>query len=99
MVPIKKGDAQMLTRRDIQYDLLHYIFSDESQVFTDQTGLPLRVTFRDLYINVLYNSSKCSKVLKDNSKIKVPPGKLTPPYYRHQIFILNICRLVRKVSC
>jgi len=64
-VPIKKGDAQMLTRHDIQYDLLQHIFSDENRVFTDQTKRNTKATFRELYINVLCRSPKCSKVLKE----------------------------------
>jgi Ino eighty subunit 1 len=66
--PIKKEDADPLTREDVQYDLLHYIFSNQRRVFTSQvpgqTSNP-RVNFCDLYVNALYNSSKCSKVLKE----------------------------------
>ncbi|KAL6309973.1 hypothetical protein BKA93DRAFT_757015 [Sparassis latifolia] len=65
-LPIKRGDAEPLTREDLQYDLLYYIFADRTVAFVDYLapGQPL-VNFCDLYVNALYNSSKCSKVLKD----------------------------------
>ena len=68
---IKRADAEPLTRADLQYDFLKSIFDDDQVVFTDpfQTlgGKPpgSKVTFRDLYVNALYNSNKCSKVLKE----------------------------------
>ncbi|KAG7450316.1 uncharacterized protein BT62DRAFT_927633 [Guyanagaster necrorhizus] len=65
-LPIKRNDAESLTREDVQYDLLNHIFSDQTAVFTPQTpGKASKLAFRDLYINALYNSSKCSKVLKE----------------------------------
>ncbi|TFK57390.1 hypothetical protein OE88DRAFT_126203 [Heliocybe sulcata] len=66
-VPIKRSDAEPLTRKDVQYALLHYIFSDTNRVFTDPSPGKAgnKVTFSDLYIGALFNSSKCSKVLKD----------------------------------
>ena len=65
-LPIKRNDAEPLTREDVQFDLLHHIFSDTKTVFTTQTpGTSGKVHFCDLYVNALYHSSKCSKVLKD----------------------------------
>ncbi|KAF9036422.1 hypothetical protein BDZ89DRAFT_460570 [Hymenopellis radicata] len=65
-LPIKRNDAESLTREDVQYDLLNHIFSDSKAVFTPHTpGKSIKLTFRDLYVNALYNSSKCSKVLKE----------------------------------
>ncbi|KAG6897333.1 hypothetical protein C0992_002391 [Termitomyces sp. T32_za158] len=71
-LPIKRHDAEPLTREDVQFDLLHYIFSDGNAVFTNPTpganplsGITEKVTFADLYISALYNSSKCSKVLRE----------------------------------
>ncbi len=60
----------MLTRDDIQFDLLDSIFSDPTKAFTDQTGgkSSSKITFSQLYINALYQSNKCSKVLKDKMK-------------------------------
>ncbi|KAF9243938.1 hypothetical protein BU15DRAFT_86352 [Melanogaster broomeanus] len=65
-LPIKRNDAEPLTREDVQFDLLHHIFSDTKPVFTSQApGTSSNVHFCDLYVNALYHSSKCSKVLKD----------------------------------
>ncbi|PFH54660.1 hypothetical protein AMATHDRAFT_185387 [Amanita thiersii Skay4041] len=65
-LPIKKNDAEPLTRQDVQYDMLDFIFSDKSPAFTSPIpGRTDKVTFCDLYVSALYNSSKCSKVLKD----------------------------------
>ncbi len=33
-LPIKRNDAEPLTREDVQYDLLNYIFSDKTAAFT-----------------------------------------------------------------
>lgn len=68
---IKHLDGEPLTRKDIQYDLLYYLFSNTEAVFTDphptvHGGLAgTKVTFRDLYVNSLAHSSKCSKVTRD----------------------------------
>jgi len=63
-LPIKRNDAEPLTREDVQYDLLYHIFADKTNVF--HSPIPGKMcTFRDLYIHALYNSNKCSKVLKD----------------------------------
>ncbi|KAI0724393.1 hypothetical protein C8T65DRAFT_626341 [Cerioporus squamosus] len=65
-LPIKRTDAEPLTREDLQYDLLYYIFTDRTKCFIDYLApdQPV-VNFCDLYVNALYNSPKCSKVLKD----------------------------------
>ncbi|KAI0050679.1 hypothetical protein FA95DRAFT_1555400 [Auriscalpium vulgare] len=65
---IKRGDSETLTREDVQFDLLHYIFTDSTRAFTDETPggkAPGRVNFCDLYVNALYNSTRCSKVMRD----------------------------------
>ncbi|KAF5368501.1 hypothetical protein D9758_002419 [Tetrapyrgos nigripes] len=65
-LPIKRNDAEALTREDVQYDLLNHIFTDTKAVFTPQTSEKSdKITFKELYINALYNSNKCSKVLKE----------------------------------
>ncbi|KAF9454891.1 hypothetical protein P691DRAFT_715838 [Macrolepiota fuliginosa MF-IS2] len=65
-LPIKRNDAEPLTREDVQFDLLNYIFSDTTAAFTSTTpGKTARISFSELYINALYSSAKCSKVLKD----------------------------------
>jgi hypothetical protein len=71
---LRKNDAEPLTREDVQYDLLNYLFADNSDVFTDPSPIykqehpvePLpRLTFRSLYINSLLWSGKLSGVVKD----------------------------------
>ena len=68
---IKRADAEPLTRSDLQYDLLKCIFDDEQAVFTDpfetlgRKPAGSKVTFRDLYVNALVNSPRCSKNIKD----------------------------------
>ncbi|KAG2044209.1 hypothetical protein BDR03DRAFT_938653 [Suillus americanus] len=65
-LPIKRNDAQPLTREDVQFDLLCHIFNDRQKVFTPQApSEDSKVHFCDLYVNALYMSHKCSKVLKD----------------------------------
>lgn len=60
----------MLTRQDIQFDLLEVIFNDTTKAFTDQRPghLSKKLCFSELYISALYQSSKCSKVLKDKMR-------------------------------
>ncbi|KAI0335984.1 hypothetical protein GY45DRAFT_1342121 [Cubamyces sp. BRFM 1775] len=74
---VKRADGEPLTRVDLQYDMLYHIFSDKHAVFTDPfttiRGDPAgtRVTFRDLYVNALIHSSRCSKASRD--KIRESP--------------------------
>ena len=66
---IKRLDSEMLTREDVQHDLLNAIFLDNHRVFTDESATPDNpkplVAFCDLYVNALYNSTKCSKIMRD----------------------------------
>jgi Ino eighty subunit 1 len=68
---VKRNDGDPITRNDLQYDLLHHIFSDEHAVFTDPNptlrGDPpgTKTTFHDLYINALIRSPRASKVLRE----------------------------------
>lgn len=65
-LPIKRNDAEPLTRDDVQFDLLNYIFSDTRAVFsTPYPSKSPKIPFGELYVSALYNSTKCSKVLKD----------------------------------
>ena len=74
---VKRQDGEPLSRVDLQYDMLHAIFTDKHAVFTDPhttiRGDPAgtRVTFRDLYVNALIHSPKCSKASRD--KIREVP--------------------------
>jgi Ino eighty subunit 1 len=68
---VKRTDGELISRADLQYDLLCNIFSDEHVVFTDPHptvhGDPAntKVNFRDLYVNTLIRSPRASKVLRD----------------------------------
>ncbi|KAI9511748.1 hypothetical protein F5148DRAFT_993396 [Russula earlei] len=74
---IKHQEAEPLTRRDLQYDFLHHIFAAQERVFTDPTSSPpssskeggsaatTTVTFRDLYVQALMSSPRCSKALRE----------------------------------
>jgi hypothetical protein len=64
---IKRGDSEILTRNDVQYTFLYHVFSDKTLAFTDETPgkPPIKVNFCDLYVHALYNSTKCSKVMRD----------------------------------
>ncbi len=64
---IKRGDSEILTRNDVQYAFLHHVFNDKTLAFTDETPgkPPTKANFCDLYVHALYNSAKCSKVMRD----------------------------------
>ncbi|KAI0762823.1 hypothetical protein C8Q74DRAFT_1319181 [Fomes fomentarius] len=74
---VKRQDGEPLNRVDLQYDLLSSIFADKHAVFTDPCttirGDPAgtKVTFRDLYVNALIHSPRCSKASRD--KIRESP--------------------------
>jgi hypothetical protein len=66
VLAIKRNDAEPLTREDVQYDLLAYLFTDPNAVFTQpNSSRTEKVAFGDLYVQALYSSNKCSKVLKE----------------------------------
>jgi len=64
---IKRVDSEILTRNDVQYAFLYHVFNDKTLGFTDETPgkPPTKVNFCDLYVHALYNSAKCSKVMRD----------------------------------
>lgn len=68
---MKHHDGEPLTRVDLQYDLLYFLFNDSRAVFTDPyvslhgEHAGSKVTFRDLYVNALVHSPRCSKVSRD----------------------------------
>jgi Ino eighty subunit 1 len=62
---LKKPDGIPLWRKDIQYDFLKIVFTDEQRVFhkaSDESG---GHTFADIYLDAMAKSSKCSKILKE----------------------------------
>ncbi|CAN3366646.1 hypothetical protein DICA2_F03928 [Diutina catenulata] len=70
---LKKADGEPFWRKDIQYDFLAAVFADPTACFSNyfaQTDIPMannapRVSFAELYIRTIAESSKCSKVLKE----------------------------------
>lgn len=69
---LKRADGEPLNRVDIQYDVLHAIFTDPTCAFTspypstaDGAAHDAKVSFHDLYIQTIMNSPKATKVLKD----------------------------------
>lgn len=73
IIALKYLDGHPLTRKDLQYDLLHNIFSDPRTVFTNpyptdpgQASQP-KLTFKDLYLNTILHSPKCSRGPRDKA--------------------------------
>ena len=95
-LPIKRNDAEPLTREDVQYDLLHYIFTDNHAVFTDpDSGRHEKVTFGDLYVSALYTSSKCSKVLKEKM-VETPAFSIE---FAKIALLTNVGRINTTMAC
>lgn len=65
MTPLKKKDGEALWRRDIQYDFLDAVFSDENKVFTNRYNDFQLDTFAKVYLDYMAHSTKCSKILSD----------------------------------
>ena len=87
----------MLTRQDVQFDLLDCIFKDDTKAFTDQRpgNSSQKLCFKDLYISALFQSSKCSKVLKDKMKetpaFAIELGKIS--------LLANVGRINTTMAC
>ncbi|KAF3911104.1 hypothetical protein AA313_de0206242 [Arthrobotrys entomopaga] len=62
---LKKADGEPLWRKDIQFDWLHAIFTDETKVFTNSYTGEKNLSFADVYIDAMARSSKTSKILRD----------------------------------
>ncbi|KAG0639146.1 hypothetical protein HOY80DRAFT_886758 [Tuber brumale] len=62
---LKKPDGVPLWRKDIQYEFLQAIFTDDKPVFTNSYDRRIRRTFADVYIDAMARSSKTSKILRD----------------------------------
>jgi hypothetical protein len=101
-LPIKRADAEMLTREDIQFDLLHHIFSNPVKAFEDQAPAygsaakaSGKVTFGELYTNILSHSFKLSKVIKD--KMVETPAFATE--FAKFAFLTNVGRINTTMAC
>jgi Ino eighty subunit 1 len=101
-LPIKRNDAEPLTREDVQYDLLTYLFTEPTAVFTKPPGSgggkqqeEDKVAFGDLYVSTLYSSHRCSKVLKgkmhDTPAFSVEFAKLA--------LLTNVGRINTTMAC
>ena len=98
---VKHQDGEPLTRVDLQYDLLYCLFTDPNKVFTDPYptlhGDPAgsKVTFRDLYVNTLLHSPRCSKVsrekLQDNPEFADEFAKIA--------LLSNVGRINTTMAC
>ena len=64
-IAIKRSDGEPLTRADLQYDVLAYIFGDTNAVFSDPFSSGHKVSFRDLYVNSILHSQKCSRTTRE----------------------------------
>jgi len=62
---LKKPDGVPLWRKDIQYEFLQAIFTDDNPVFTSSYDRRAGQTFADVYIDAMARSSKTSKILRD----------------------------------
>ena len=62
---LKKPDGVPLWRKDIQYEFLQAIFTDDKPVFTNSYDRRASLTFADVYIDAMARSSKTSKILRD----------------------------------
>ncbi|OLL25475.1 Ino eighty subunit 1 [Neolecta irregularis DAH-3] len=65
---LKKPDGEPLYRKDVQFDFLSYIFSDQHAAFTSPFTHE-KLTFLQLYMESFRSSAKCSKVLRDRIAI------------------------------
>lgn len=70
---LKKADGEPFWRSEIQHDFLQELFDDQTPAFTNQfehSDIPSinngpKLTFAELYIRTLAESSKCSKILRE----------------------------------
>ncbi|TFK76903.1 hypothetical protein BDN72DRAFT_807125 [Pluteus cervinus] len=99
-VPIKRADGDPLTRVDIQYDVLNAIFNDSRTVFTNpyvaatQENPPPKLTFHDLYIKAVLNSSKATKALRD----KMNDSSLFAEDFAMLAMLVNVGRINTTMS-
>ena len=100
VIPIKRAEDEPLTRRDIQYDLLHRIFYDSCAVFTnpwpDSSGaFTERLTFGELYIKTIHNSAKATKNFRDRLRESDEFAK----DFAMLALLVNVGRINTTMSC
>lgn len=100
LIPIKRLQGEPLTRTDLQYDLLHNIFSDSHPVFTDpwpntpHFSTP-KLTFRNLYIKTLLHSTKTTKAFRD----KLIDSDTFAQDFAMIALLVNVGRINTTMSC
>lgn len=70
---LEKNDGDPFWRKEIQFEFLDNLFSDENAVFTNVSANSLeqnnsekpKINFFELYLKTICDSSKCSKILKE----------------------------------
>lgn len=62
---IQKPENEPLSRSDIQYDFLSYIFENDTRAFTNQHDGTNSHTFAEIYIDSLGRSPKINEMLKE----------------------------------
>jgi Ino eighty subunit 1 len=100
VIPIKRVDSEPLTRSDLQYDLLHNIFADAHAVFTNpwpNSGNPsgTKLTFRDLYIKTILNSTKATKAFRE----KLSESDIFAEDFAMIGLLVNVGRINTTMSC
>lgn len=98
VVALKRGDGEPLTRVDIQYDVLHAIFTDAHAVFTDPyaaTEEGSKLTFRELYTKAIVHSPKATKALRD--KMLETPAFAAD--FAMLALLVNVGRVNTTMSC
>lgn len=101
VIPIKRAEDDPLTRRDLQYDILYHIFSDPRAVFTnpwpDSSGAfpEGRLTFRELYIKTILNSTKATKNFCD----RIRESDEFAEDFAMLALLVNVGRINTTMSC
>lgn len=100
ILPIKRAEGEPLTRSDLQYDFLRNIFSDTHAVFTNPWPSPedpseTKLTFRNLYIKTLLNSTKATKTFRD----KLAESDVFSEDFAMIALLVNVGRINTTMSC
>ncbi len=100
IVPIKRAEGEPLTRSDLQYDFLRNVFSDTRAVFTNpwpnpEHPLENKLTFHNLYIKSLLNSTKATKAFRD----KLAESDTFSEDFAMISLLVNVGRINTTMSC
>lgn len=94
---LKRTDGEALTRHDLQFDLLAYIFNDTNAVFTDPFTSPpgKKVTFRDLYVSAIVAAPKTARSVKE----KFVESPLFATEFAMLSLLVNVGRVNTSMAC